>query len=318
MASEDATAGRSTYLLDADSDGGCTALPGTVALARCLPEGEPHVVRTRFTGGLRPWEDIGSHVAAIASLLVAAGRAGADRVHVDTPGFEDHPAARRWLAAFLEMAEPDRLIHVAMPGDEHVLPWMASFSNRPLETVPASLDVVRKSAIVRATRRCVRIAGAFEDAPRRRLALDRTTTIGSTLGTGTPMAAGRLAWLADALGRDVLRAEILPEGTVCAWTAGSGAEMDPAAVGWVAEALGAARLRVVPVTRLRGRIAAWINPMARHPVLLRIVGIDPRDQSLVVDGDAPTAPDAPGVVRIGRFRVDSQGTVRPCAPSDAV
>jgi len=305
-ASADAADGPS-IVLDLDCDGGFLAQPGLVALGS-IPDGrEPESMLDRFVGTLAPWDDSTTNLGAAVALAAKVRRTASAVLHVDTPGFVDSPPARQWLGALIDALAPDRIVwcrtSTACPGEALI----RSVDSQVGVEVVSNPSSVRKSRIVRETRRTARLSRLFEGSAPGSIPIDGAVFLGTRLGTGRALPPGRCQWLSDIVERSVDRAEILTDHTLLAWIGdGSGAApLDPP--GWVAETLGARRVRFVRVASLHGRVGAWISAHGLPPEPFRIRGIDGRTQSLLIASPSPPCSPIDGTVRLGRFRLDPHG-----------
>jgi polynucleotide 5'-kinase involved in rRNA processing len=291
-------------LVDGDTGQSELGAPGCVSWAWMSPEG-PQRGGTRFVGALSPASAALEHVLALVEVVRLAEAAGANLLFIDTPGYVTGPGARRFLAALVQALTPSRLLVLEREGELGSLPsLLATLSGAELTPLPVADAVVRKSSSVRATRRLTRLARALEGAQEHALALDELTTLGTTLGTGIPVALHLARWAGTALHLNVLYAE-LAESTLTVFTAGSLRPGWESLVGPVSEHFGVARVRALSLTALEGTCLGLHDSAGRFLGIGRFLGLDSETLRLLLSTTASV--ERLALLSFGRFRVAADG-----------
>jgi polynucleotide 5'-hydroxyl-kinase GRC3/NOL9 len=214
----------STFVLDADTGQSEIGPPGCVGLARAqagverLSDLKPEA--SFFVGALTPSPAALEHVLAVRRAADTARALGAERLLIDTPGWIYGPGARRWLAALAQSLLPATVAGVGVPGElDGLLKLLQASSGATIENVLPPEGVGRKPPGLRATRRVMRLSKALSGSRELALPLDALSTLGATLGTGTPLPPELLRWSSAALKMPVAHTE-QSEGVLSIYVSG--------------------------------------------------------------------------------------------------
>lgn len=291
-------------LVDGDTGQSELGPPGTVSWAWMKPEG-PQRGGTRFVGALSPASAALEHVIALVEVVRLAEVAGANLLFIDTPGYVSGPGARRFLAALAQALTPSRILVLEKDGELGSLPSvLATLSGAELTALPVADAVVRKSPSVRATRRLLRLARALENATEQPLALEGLTTLGATLGTGTPVAPHLARWAGTALNLSAVYGEIT-DGTLSLFVASALRPGWESLVGPISDHFGVARVRLLSLTALEGTVLGLHDKTGRFLGIGRFLGLDPETQRLKLSSTASVEDLA--LLTFGRFRATADG-----------
>ncbi len=207
-------ADRSAAVVDTDLGQSEIGPPGTIGAARALPGTEMRSLRDLpvaagyFVGAISPSRH-GLDVCVGAIQTARAIKKGRpDLVLVDTDGFVHGGPARQLKRRLCELLLPQ--VVVALTRGTELDPLLTAFGNMDtpdLWRVPVGEAVQRKTPAARATRRAARFLAALDGAEPLTFSLDMVALLGTSLGTGEPLAFHLLQFLSQSLGRPALHAE---------------------------------------------------------------------------------------------------------------
>lgn len=300
-------------VVDTDTGQSEIGAPGTVGVAWARADAarltELTCAAAFFVGALNPAAAALEHIAAAAAAVRWARAHGAQQILVDTPGYVAGPGARRWWCALVQTLAPDRIVAFARDAElDGLTRAVGAVGGLACETRAPEPEVVRKAPVVRATRRLGRFVRALDGARDLVLPLDTVATLGTTLGTGAPVAPHLVRWAADALRMPLVYGETADGGALALWS-----RADTVRPGWetrsgmVAEALGARSVRVLALGGLRGTFVGLHAGDGRLTAVGRFVDLDPDRRTAVVCAPPPADADGTALVAFGRFRLAADG-----------
>ncbi len=302
-----------TFILDADTGQSEIGPPGCVGLARAqagverLSDLKPEA--SFFVGALTPSAAALEHVLAVRRAADTACALGAERLLIDTPGWVHGPGARRWLAALTQSLLPGTVAGVGTPGElAGLLKLLQASSGATIENVAPPEGVSRKSPGLRATRRVLKLSKALSGSRDLALPLDSLSTLGATLGTGTPLPPELLRWCSAALKMPVAHAE-QSEGVLSVYVSG------PLRSGWesltspVAYHFKAKSVRVFPLRSHEGVLLGLHDGAGKLLGIGRFAGLDTeRGELQVTTPLLESQVERLALVAFGRFRCAPDGS----------
>lgn len=300
-------------VVDADTGQSEIGVPGTVGVGWARPDAarlsDLDAAASFFVGALSPAAAALEHVAATAAAVRWARGRGAGTILVDTPGYVVGAGARRWLCALAQTLAPDRVVVLAHAGEmDGLRAAVGVAAGVACETRAPEAGVQRKPPSMRAVRRLGRFVRALEGAREMALPLDQVATLGTSLGTGAPVAPHLVRWAAEALRMPLVYGEQADGGALTLWS-----RSDTLRAGWesrsgmVTEALGARSVRVLALGALRGTLVGLHTGDGRLSGVGRWTDLDAERRAVLVAAAPPADAADTALLSFGRFRLAADG-----------
>ncbi len=207
-------AGRSIAVVDCDLGQSEIGPPGTIGAAKAEAGAEVRSLRDLpvaagyFIGAISSNRHTLEVCVGAVQTARAIKKSRPDLVLVDTDGYVQGREAQQFKRRLCELLLPQVIVALSRGMEIDLL--LSAFKNQDspdLWRVPAAEAVQRKAPAARATRRAARFLSALEGAEPLVFSFDSTALLGTSLGTGEPVAFHLLQFLSQALGRPALHAE---------------------------------------------------------------------------------------------------------------
>ena len=309
LALADACAARKVRCAIVDSDTGQSEIgpPGTVGWARverpvtALSELKPEDIY--FVGNTSPPGHMLQTVVGIARMVECARRWQPHLTIVDMPGFVIGPSARDLVESAIAVTSAENVLAIQRASElQPILTAVRSMDQPGAIALAASPFARRRSSSERASRRRMKFAAYFAEAPVFQISGRDVGISRSELFSGAPLPPNEQSYLQRVLGASLVYAEDLgPRVLVVLRGAGMGAGKSLAV-----DSLPGKEILALPEQSLRNVLVGLADSHGRHMAMGILENVDFRSERL--DIRAPLRQS--GAVRqviFGALRVRADG-----------